>query len=185
MENVDETYKELLFLSQKTEDQNLKLILIIHAINLSNSLICTGSLEDDPEAESSIILPPKWEIPIDSVYSMRYKKNDFIIYMKFIFEADIVDINVVSTENSGKILSCEIERNHFENHVKVKDIYSKEIINILLKKNQKIEKKSQNVENINDNFLWTQPRNIHNPFQNNPSIPISGINILFQLRKKY
>ena len=71
-EDVLKKFEEIVFLANPNTLQE-KLILLLHTINLSNGLVCTGTLEDDPVAE--YVLPPNWSNPIDGIYSFRYQSG--------------------------------------------------------------------------------------------------------------
>ena len=56
--SVKDKYNEILFVGDANE-RHLKLMLLIHAINLSLNLKCVGSIEDDPDEQC--ILPKNWK----------------------------------------------------------------------------------------------------------------------------
>lgn len=92
----DEKYQELLLISsdqRQKQDLSAKFVLIIHALNLSNDLICIGLLEDDPEDE--YLLPENWNSPQAGVYSFKYKLKNEIIIQKFINNKNFFNINCV------------------------------------------------------------------------------------------
>ena len=175
--------QELNFLANPSNPQE-NLIILIHAINLSFELICTGTMEDDPV--ENYILPPNWEKHIDNIYSFRYmndKKENF--YFKLIHEpeANLIEINAVSSNRPDTIVSDRIDNISLFNKpigepdLRVNSViknYQSKILSHLLKalNNQKEEPKKPNLferpPNPND-FFWNRPRNVE-PTPYTPSL---------------
>lgn len=108
LEKFKEKLQEILFLSNP-DSQILRTILFFHAINLSQNLTCTGLLEDDPEDET-YILPQSWDTSLCDIYSFRYKVDNFTLYFKLNYDnpTDTLEINVLSSSNTGKILTHQV-----------------------------------------------------------------------------
>ena len=62
---------------------------------------CIGLLENDFENEN--ILPENWSQDIDGVFSFKYKSDNDIIYLKLIYEGNILDINMLN-KNKNDII---------------------------------------------------------------------------------
>ena len=110
LEKVKEKLQEILFISNP-DSQTLRAILFFHAINLSQNLTCTGLLEDDPDNET-YILPQSWDTSICDIYSFRYKNDHYTLYFKLNYDepTDTLEINVLCSFNTGKILSHQVSK---------------------------------------------------------------------------
>jgi len=108
-DNLEQRFQELLFLENNPTDPKLQLILLAHAMNLTNGLVCNGLLEDDPENQA--ILPANWKNDVEGVFSFRYieptTKETF--FFKFVTEEDNVDVNAVSVKANDKLFSFELK----------------------------------------------------------------------------
>ena len=179
-EEVLKKLEEIEFLASPNTLQE-KVILLIHTINLSNGLVCTGTLEDDPVAE--YVLPPNWSIPVDGIYSFRYEnkgEKSLSYYFKIINEAnvDLLFVNAVSSTRQDIILSIEIPKvssyNSKENLKSLIETYQNKIVLPLLKPVEKAaveNKKSSLLISPEPPSFWTRPRNNNEP---SPFVPSFG-----------
>jgi hypothetical protein len=176
--SIENKYKELLFLDSGATNPKLQFILLIHAINLSNDLKCTGLAEDDPE--SDFVLPPDWKKDSDGVYSFRYydSKSRDTIYFKFVTEDTLVDINAVTASKNDKIHSLEFKLSDFsqidsENISKIQKKYRNEfLVKVLphLKPSEEAKTETTHTHILREEdrgFFWTMPRNEHPERTNN------------------
>lgn len=131
-------HQELLLLAGDPKEHHLQAILLFHAYTSHQELICTGCLEDD--MVDTYELPPNWNKDIDGVYSLRYqtkdKTNPETIYIKFVIEGDVLDINAIGSSNPGLMHSStfklkEIKESTYE---KALQQFKDEIISKLLSK---------------------------------------------------
>lgn len=106
----------------------------MHAFNVSSNLNCIGLIEEDNEEEK--ILPEKWNINDEGVYSFKYRcKNNKLVYIfKIIFEEDMINIHAVSLHDSTKLYSISIKQNELNvqeigKNSSVFENYKKEILN--------------------------------------------------------
>ena len=179
-EEVLKKLEEIEFLASPNTLQE-KVILLIHTINLSNGLVCTGTLEDDPVAK--YVLPPNWSIPVDGIYSFRYEnkgEKSLSYYFKIINEAnvDLLFVNAVSSTRQDIILSIEIPKvssyNSKENLKSLIETYQNKIVLPLLKPVEKAaveNKKSSLLISPEPPSFWTRPRNNNEP---SPFVPSFG-----------
>eukprot|EP01017_Pseudomicrothorax_dubius_P028647 TRINITY_DN3415_c0_g2_i1.p1 TRINITY_DN3415_c0_g2~~TRINITY_DN3415_c0_g2_i1.p1 ORF type:complete len:289 (-),score=71.87 TRINITY_DN3415_c0_g2_i1:85-951(-) len=181
-----------------------KVILAIHSVNLVNGLICTGVQEDDEREE--FLLPPNWKVNSEGIYSLRYSnpKNGDTIFMKFIHDRDILDINAVLSTNMGQIYSTElslekaVSKNEAEgwviNEENLRYIHEKYAKQLLPKLLRKVPEKQSLISPIHiqgagqGDFFWGRPPGNPmggplgvgvgggdlNPFPNNP-LPFAPI----------
>ena len=177
IESILKKLKELVFLAN-TDFPHERVILLIHAINLCENLKCTGLLEDDPV--ENYIIPPNWDKSIDNIYSLRYMNDTKeVFYFKFIHaaEANVIEINAVSSVKTDTIISDEIPNISMYKSLEETSLltsfiknYQKKIIAQLFKKPQKkpeeTKKNNENIvrQNPNDFFLNRQRNVDPSPF---------------------
>lgn len=168
---IETKFQSLLSSDKDITDPKLKFVLLIHSINLSYDLKCSGLFEDDPEIEKD--LPSNWKKGIDGIYSFRYNnpKDKDIIYLKIVIEGDLVDINAVTALNNDKLISTQFNLFDYpelnsENINKIYKKYKNELLSKLLaqKSKQEESKSSDNKRMIIEDgrpYLWNIPRNDH------------------------
>lgn len=174
MSEVENKFKEFLFLEGEPKDLKLQLILLIHAINSTSGLKCTGLLEDDPDNEYEI--PPGWQNHTDGVFSLRYKneKSKENLFFKFVTEEKVIDVNAISSKANDKLHSFEIKTDDYKDLTSdaittLTKKYRAAILDKLVPQEQKKEESKLNTEpigNAGDSFLWNKPRNDHSHFTN-------------------
>ena len=113
LNDIKQQYQMLLQISAPQSEEQ-KLILMLHAIMLSQAFICTGLEEDDPEDE--FLCPQQWNQPKNQVYSFRYKKRKDLkeagksIYVKILCEREFMDYNLVREEKNDVIVSTSFKK---------------------------------------------------------------------------
>jgi len=124
---IENKYNELLFLSPDTKDPKLQFILLIHATLLVHELKCTGRQEDDPEGD--FILPENWSQDCDDIFSFRYydPKAKDTVYVKFVCEGNLIDINAVLASKNDKIISLQFNVGDYQafDTATIQKIYSR------------------------------------------------------------
>jgi len=169
---LETKFNELLFICPDTKDPKLQFILLIHAALLTHDLRCTGRLEDDPEGD--FLIPENWTQDTDDIFSFRYYDpiTKDTIYVKFVCEGNLIDINAVTASKNDKIISTQFNLADYQalDTPTIHKIYNRArnefLVKLLphLKPAEEPEKKEQApirvpFQDDGRGLLWNIPRN--------------------------